>query len=385
MLLEDEERERKMIFAKKVKEQQLQNNSKTKNSNKDDFVIPIETYDAESYSIRRSHEVLASLSHSSNIVDGDTSQTILQLTKLARYQECNIEPKLSCIELDNWEDQIDWEGVVDNSDDNNDDDNEGVMNIREKDIVGETCTADYFRPPSPRTTTTRAKRSRRTLPTEYYYNDILDDPMILLSEPRNIRLDALDLENAINWEGACSDNADDDDATTSSINVPLILHSSVAGRSMATLLACDPTNRPLPFESHASYQQRYEREMMSNNDTPSTPADITKLGFGYGGNVALEKYKEARQRKREQMAKDKQSRVTEVMSSLSLTGTGRRITSSLMGPGGAERTGRPSRHALGSTAVHDAEYVEQLELVYNHSMVKPILTLSEMRQFHRLW
>ena len=257
------------------------------------------------------------------------------------------------------------------------------MNTREKDIVGETCTADYFRAPSPRTTTTCAKRSRRTLPTEYYYNDIIiDDPMILLSEPRNIRLDALDLENAINWEGACSDNADDDE-TASSINVPLILHSSVAGRSMATLLACDPTNRPLPFESHASYQQRYEREMMSNNDTPSTPADITKLGFGYGGNVALEKYKEARQRKREQMAKDKQSRVTEVMSSLSLTGTGRRITSSLMGPGGAERTGRPSRHALGSTAVHDAEYVEQLELVYNHSMVKPILTLSEMRQFHR--
>ena len=38
------------------------------------------------------------------------------------------------------------------------------------------------------------------------------------------------------------------------------------------------------------------------------------------------------------MAKDKQSRVTEVMSALSLTGTGRRITSSLMGPGG--RRGR---------------------------------------------
>jgi hypothetical protein len=54
-----------------------------------------------------------------------------------------------------------------------------------------------------------------------------------------------------------------------------------------------------------------------------------------------------------------------------------------MGPGGAERTGRPSRHALGSSSAHDTEYVEQLELVYNHTLVKPDLTLSEYRQFHR--
>ena len=373
MLLEDEERERKMLVAKKIKEQ-------GKNKNYKDNVVSTDCYDAESCSIRRNHELIASISHSSNIIDGDTTKSLLQLSKLARYQENSIEPRLSCIELDNWEDQIDWEGVADDSDDDDidgaadGDDGVTTMNKGSRDVVGETCTADYFRAPSPRTT--RAKRSRRTLPTEYY-NDI-NDPMILLSEPRNIRLDALDLESAIDWEGACSDDDDDD----TSINVPLILHSSVAGRSMATLLACDPTNRPLPFESHASYQQRYEREMMSS-ETPSTPADIKNLGFGYGGNEALEKYKEARQRKREQAAKDKQSRVTEVMSSLSLTGTGRRITSSLMGPGGAERTGRPSRHALGSTAVHDAEYVEQLELVYNHSMVKPILSLSEMRQFHR--
>jgi hypothetical protein len=115
----------------------------------------------------------------------------------------------------------------------------------------------------------------------------------------------------------------------------------------------------------------------------TSTAEITRPGVGFGGNQALEKYKEARQRKREQMAKDKQNRVTEVMSALSLTGTGRRITSSLMGPGGAERTGRPNRHALGSTSVHDAEYVEQLELVYNHSLIKAELSLSEMRQFHR--
>jgi len=48
-----------------------------------------------------------------------------------------------------------------------------------------------------------------------------------------------------------------------------------------------------------------------------------------------------------------------------------------------DSTGRPSRHALGSSSAHDAEYVEQLELVYNHTLVKPDLTLSEYRQFHR--
>ena len=62
------------------------------------------------------------------------------------------------------------------------------------------------------------------------------------------------------------------------------------------------------------------------------------LSTKHSSKKDIERYKEARQRKREQMAKDKQSRVTEVMSALSLTGTGRRITSSLMGPGG--RRGR---------------------------------------------
>jgi hypothetical protein len=36
-------------------------------------------------------------------------------------------------------------------------------------------------------------------------------------------------------------------------------------------------------------------------------AEIARPGNSFGGNIALEEYKEARQRKREQMAKDKQS------------------------------------------------------------------------------
>ena len=38
---------------------------------------------------------------------------------------------------------------------------------------------------------------------------------------------------------------------------------------------------------------------------------------------------------------------------------------------------------MGSSSAHDAEYVEQLEFVYSHALVKPELTLSEYRQFHR--
>ena len=55
MLLEDEERERKMLVAKRIKEQ-------GKNKNYKDNVVSTDCYDAESYSIRRNHELIASIS-----------------------------------------------------------------------------------------------------------------------------------------------------------------------------------------------------------------------------------------------------------------------------------------------------------------------------------
>ena len=353
--------------------------------------------------LQSSHKIISSLPKSTNIYDGDTPSTLIQLSKLRKYQEKNISPQMMGVELDDWENDIDWLGCASSSDDDDDNNEEkkeegkkdDVMDIdkndnsasvnkanEETDDEGD-CTPDFtssdlccFKPPIPNGG--YAKRPRRTVLEPYD-----DDPIQLLLEPRNPRLEALDLSMAVDWEGICSDTDDDDDDDTS-IHVPLILQSSIAGKSVATLLAPNPTSRPLPFESHPNYQQRYEREMASDITSTALPSEFIKPGAStFGANEALEKYKEARQRKREQMAKDKQSRVTEVMSALSLTGTGRRITSSLMGPGGAERTGRPSRHALGSSSVHDAEYVEQLELVYNHTLVKPDLTLSEYRQFHR--
>merc|ERR1740136_89270 len=64
-------------------------------------------------------------------------------------------------------------------------------------------------------------------------------------------------------------------------------------------------------------------------------------------------------------------------------GSGRTITSSLMGPGGTERTGRPSGRGGLSSFAHDNEYVEELELVRNHVLVKPDMRKGELRQLHR--
>ncbi|KAL7553169.1 hypothetical protein ACHAWF_016414, partial [Thalassiosira exigua] len=319
--------------------------------------------------MKSSRELLASLPPGSRVSDGDAPATLLRLAALRRRQERLVEPEAQGLELDEWEDGIDWEGAA-----VDDDDDEEVKEEREK---KKDPDDGRYEPRVP--WGGRPKRVRR------------GDPMELLSEPLNPRLEALDFAAAVDWEGA--PDPDDDSCDDSSDrrriadDVPLILQSSVAGRSVAPLLAPVPAPRPPPFECHPSCRRRYAREASeaaSSSEHPPPPPGRGGIGARQpGASEALERYKEARQRKREQMAKDKQSRVTEVMSALSLTGTGRRITSSLMGPGGAERTGRPSRHALGGSSVHDAEYVEQLELAYGHALVKPDLTLSEYRQFHR--
>ena len=125
--------------------------------------------------------------------------------------------------------------------------------------------------------------------------------------------------------------------------------------------------------------QRYEREW----STPATSSAELSKGTLHADRDRMEVFIEARQKKRAQMAIDKSIRVTEAMGTLAALGggKGRTITSSLMGPGGTERTGRPSR--FGSASSHDVAYIEQLELVYNHVLVKPDLKKVELRQYHR--
>ena len=271
----------------------------------------------------KGHKLLSNLlSYTADITDGDDHQTLMKLTKMRIWQDDHISPEMQGVNLDDWEEGIDWEGGIDSDVERKNEENYTTEEKEPYNADTADCTPDFQ---LVKIEGGHPKRHKRTSQNQQYR-----DPIEILFEPRNPRLEALDLCATVDWEGACSES---DDNNYEPPNVPLILQSSMAGKSIASLLAPLPSSRPLPFESQPSYQQRYDRELSS--EITST-AELAQSNIP-GANEALERYKEMRQRKREQMAKDKQNRVTEVMSSLSLTGTGRRITSSLMGPGGAER------------------------------------------------
>uniref|UniRef100_A0A7S4SER6 Transcription initiation factor TFIID subunit 1 histone acetyltransferase domain-containing protein n=1 Tax=Ditylum brightwellii TaxID=49249 RepID=A0A7S4SER6_9STRA len=315
--------------------------------------------------------------------DDDDPERRALLERRRMREEARISPKLHEVELGDWELNIDWEGAACPGGNGG-----SSVVVGEVDATGVSSSSAVL-PPSGSvmvvnrdlkgdkkssvtdgTAKNNSKAVSGTIPSPSSHSD----PLSLLHHPLNISLDALDLTSTISWEGA---DAPPGYNHAIASRVGLILHESVAGRSLARLAT--PTHRPEPFTSTAAFGSRCERELN---------ASVTSTAVSVGGSLnpdseKLEKIIEARQKKRAQMAKDKSNRVTEAMGTLALGGgKGRTITSSLMGPGGTERTGRPSRHADSSSA-HDAEYVEQLELVYNHTLVKPDLNKSELRHFHR--
>mmetsp|Transcript_35874 Transcript_35874/g.53455 ORF Transcript_35874/g.53455 Transcript_35874/m.53455 type:complete len:642 (-) Transcript_35874:777-2702(-) len=315
--------------------------------------------------------------------DDDDPERRALLERRRMREEARISPKLHEVELGDWELNIDWEGAACPGGNGG-----SSVVVGEVDATGVSSSSAVL-PPSggvmvvnrdlkgdkkssvtDGTAKNNSKAVSGTIPSPSSHSD----PLSLLHHPLNISLDALDLTSTISWEGA---DAPPGYNHAIASRVGLILHESVAGRSLARLAT--PTHRPEPFTSTAAFGSRCERELN---------ASVTSTAVSVGGSLnpdseKLEKIIEARQKKRAQMAKDKSNRVTEAMGTLALGGgKGRTITSSLMGPGGTERTGRPSRHADSSSA-HDAEYVEQLELVYNHTLVKPDLNKSELRHFHR--
>ena len=193
--------------------------------------------------------------------------------------------------------------------------------------------------------------------------------LALLAQPRNPDLDNLILDDSnISWEGTRSDNL------LKASRISLILELGIAGQSVAKQAL--PVSRPIPFDQTPEYQRRY--------DWPVTSTAEEKQHSLHQNKEVMASQIEARQKKRAQMAMDKTRRVTEALGTVDLGGgKGRTITSSLMGPGGTERTGRPTRGVTGSTETHDAEYIEQLDLVYNHIFSKPELSVVELRQLHR--
>ncbi|GAX18391.1 transcription initiation factor TFIID subunit 1 [Fistulifera solaris] len=205
--------------------------------------------------------------------------------------------------------------------------------------------------------------------------DALPKAGSFLGRRRNPYLESLELdETTVCWDG------DREKLLAKAKEVPLILELGVAGLSVAkhvyqhTVLSAQ---RPVPALKSDEYQDRLDREI---NGPITSTAELSKSL--HTDKEKMEALIEARQRKRAQMAKDKTSRVTEAMGTLALGGgRGRTITSSLMGPGGTERTGRPTR-AANSSAAHEREYVEQLDLVNSHTIVRDLSTVMQ-RQYHR--
>jgi len=253
-----------------------------------------------------------------------TQQKRLFLERQRQYQEAMIPNKYHPIQLEDWNSQINWEGCASPS----------------------SCTTGEG----------KSKPLAKVVSPNHPSNVIAApplDPHEILSQARNPELDALNLmsrdasigtEMEIMWEGAAK--------TPSSFQpAKLILHESEAGSSIAHLAL--PMKRPVPFHQSLPYHKRCQLLRRSGK---KSSADSFIM------HSDQNKEFEQKQKKRSLLENEKKQRVSLALGALDLGGgKGRTITSSLMGPGGTERTGRPSRHENSSSA-HDAENVEQLEL-----------------------
>lgn len=278
----------------------------------------------------------------------------IRLEKQRKKEELALPPVFHEVVLGDWESQINWEGYTDADDDS--------KSINKNDT---TISPDMERKP-----------------VKYSSQQIKPlDPQTLLQHPVNPYLDALDFSNLISWEGA--DAPPGYNHKLAEQVGKLILEDRVAGSSIAKtcgamiLSSTDTTTlNPQPFNQSQVFQNRMDR---------SQSIGVGSMGTLQANVAEREAEIQRRQRKREQIEIDKTNRITKALGTLALgaLGRGRTITSSLMGPGGTERTGRPSGMGGLSSLTHDMEYVEELELVYNHIMIKPDLSRNELRQLFR--
>ena len=314
------------------------------------------------------HSQLGDDGKSANVVDDSELKKYLGMSRDSiGFSFQGLSPMFHQIELSDWESKISWEGyrpskgssssvveqgqspdeISSGQDKNETSNNKQSSNISKP--INETSNAFIV----PRKTTV--------------------DPLALLKMPRNPFLENISFDK-VSWSG------DKDDVTRKALSQPLILELGVAGQSVARHLL--PAHRPEPHIKSEAYQRRIEEDWKGDGDMPSA-AELVAKGSLHADKEKLERLIAQRQEKRRQMAKDKTSRVKEAMGTLDSVlagGRGRTITSSLMGPGGTERTGRPSRH-VGNVS-HDAEYVEQLDMITNHVLVRDLSKVA-LRQYHR--
>jgi len=91
MLLEDKERERKIIKEKREQRERMKASAEDWKTYGGASTSNIDDATGESQSLISSHALLTSVPRLVNVVDGDSSKTILQLMKLGRWQESTIK------------------------------------------------------------------------------------------------------------------------------------------------------------------------------------------------------------------------------------------------------------------------------------------------------
>ena len=252
------------------------------------------------------------------------------------------------IELGDWESNIEWGGYKEPANNKHNDNNLTNSN---------TTTTDNNNSNNPKNTAT--------------------DATSLLQQRRNPFLENLNFDKLISWTG------DAEEVLQKANSVPLILELGVAGRSVAKCVL--PNHRPTPYSKSDPYQIRLELLDGKGKGTMKgavrSTAELNR-GTLHADKEQMELFVQSRQSKRRQMAKDKTDRVKDALGTMKVLGggRGRTITSSLMGPGGTERTGRPARSVGGSQ--HEFEYVEQLDMVTNHALVKNPSTVM-LREIYR--
>ncbi len=263
-----------------------------------------------------------------------------------------LPPDLHEVMLGNWESQIDWEGVKVEEVGSSGGGGSGSSDMTGADAAGSNPLAAGVAIMAEKAKSSSASALTVVRPPRKK----LMDPQALLSTPYNPELDSMDFASSVSWLGA---DAPPGHNTALARSVPLVLERSVAGRSVA-LPAAAPPVRPLPFGATNVFEARYEREL--STVASSTASSLPGSSFRPDGDK-LEAIIKAKQERRQKLATKKSHRIMEAMGTLGLGGgKGRTITSSLMGPGGTERTGRVARGVAGGTSAHDAEYVEQLEM-----------------------
>lgn len=263
------------------------------------------------------------------IISAMTAKERQRLEQRRKQQEATLPYNLHGIELQEWESKINWEGA-----------------------------------------SSDVEQDGETAPTESSY----PDPQEILSQPFNTWFEGINLSTLISWEGADAEPGFNE-ALGKHLR-KIVLQDTVAGASVFKTSGALPIPNPRPFNQSEEYKNRMERK---NAGITSGPVSSLQTDM-----IKRNKEIEARQKKRAQTEIEKKKRIKDVLGSVGVLdgGTGRAITSSLMGPGGTQRTGRPTRHH-GSSLAHDLEYIEQLEMINNHSLVTADLSPIELRHYSK--